>query len=288
MGARIAWLRLYVALFLWVPGILLTLAQDGNEPGPRKITVAELLQSAVSHRWTDETRAEQFTYRETWRNRNFSTSGALLVDQSARFEAIALHGQLYLRMTARDGKPLSGAEEEQESQSYDAAIAGSKGLAMPQRVAALVTKDINLGLQLDLLPDFYRCELIGIEPIDGRNSVHLDCTPRRDRKPHGKAPAQGMNFRVQVWVDEQDHTFARVDAQLLKNQDGFLPGSRISLVWSPVEEVWLPTKMSVRGETKARHGPVQVETEYSFSAYRRFRTDVRILNTTPIDNQPQK
>jgi hypothetical protein len=49
-----------------------------------------LIQSAVEHRWIDESRADQFTYLELWRNRNTDLIGNVLVDESAKFESVYL------------------------------------------------------------------------------------------------------------------------------------------------------------------------------------------------------
>jgi hypothetical protein len=85
-----------------------------------------------------------------------------------------------------------------------------------------------------------------------------------------------------VWIDAHDLEFARVDAQLLKNRDHMLSGTNASMTWAPVDGVWLPLEMIIRGQEKNKRGPLAFQTEYEFSNYRKFRSNSRILSIAPL------
>jgi len=239
---------------------------------------SRLLQNAIEHQWTDENHASRFTYSELWHNRNFGAGGKLLVDETAKFESIALNGKPYLRMIEQDGKPLHGDDANAENNSYDSAIAAGKGMDMQERIAAIASRNIGLHLHLDLLPKYFHSTIVGTEMMNGRPAVHLDCSPRSDVKPKGKEAAKGMQFHLQIWIDEDEQAFARVDAELLKDRDEMRSGTTARLTWTPVAGVWLPTRVDIRGQAKLGRGLVRFDTDYIYSEYKRFETDIRVLS----------
>lgn len=249
------------------------LAQTSGHPDS-----SQLLQNAVEHQWTDENHANRFTYSELWHNRNFGERGELLVDETAKFESIALDGKPYLRMIEQDGKPLHGDDADAESNSYNSAIAAGKGMDMQERISAIASRNIGLHLHLNLLPKYFHSTIVGTEMLNGRPAVHLDCTPRSDVKPKGKEAAKGMQFHLQVWIDEGEQAFARVDAELLKNRDEMRSGTTAKLAWAPIDGVWLPTRVDIHGQAKFGRGFVMFDTDYIYGDYKRFGTDIRILS----------
>jgi len=241
-----------------------------------------LIQSAVEHRWTDDSRANQFTYLELWRNRNTDKFGKVLVDESAKFESVFLDGKPYLRMLERNGVPLAGDEARAEEERYNSTIASGSGVTMQERIAGIVSRSVGLGINLDLIPEYFQSVLVGMDAVNGRDAFKFDCTPRADVKPKSREDAKGTQFHLMVWIDARDLEFARVDAQLLKDRDHMLSGTNASMTWAPVDGVWLPLEMIIRGQEKNKRGPLVFQTEYEFSNYRKFRSNSRILRIAPL------
>ena len=260
-----------------LPGLLLVVTSVPTQTS-QHLDSRQLLQSAVEHQWTDENHSSRFTYSELWHNRNFGERGELLVDETAKFESIALDGKPYLHMIEQDGKPLHGDDANAENSAYNSAIALGKGMDMQERISAIASRNIGLHLHLDLLPKYFHSTIVGTEMLNGRSAVHLDCTPRSDIKPKGKEAAKGMQFHLQVWIDEDEQAFARVDAELLKNRDEMRSGTRAELTWAPIDGVWLSTRVDIHGQAKFGRGFVTFDTDYIYSGYKRFGTDIRILS----------
>jgi hypothetical protein len=258
---------------------------------PAPASPGELIENAVEHQWTDENQTDQFTYLELWHNRNFDKHGGLLVDETAKFESVSLHGKPYLRMIEQNGKPLQDKDADDEGHNYDSAIAAGRGMSMQERVAAIAARNVGFHLHLEMLPVYFYSTVVGTEVVNGRPAVHLDCTPRNDMKPKEKEEAWGMQFHLQVWIDQRDHAFARVDAELLHKRDGMLPGTTATLTWAPVDGVWLPARTDMHGHAALKRNAITFDTEYTYSNYRKFRTDIRILNSpsaTEDDPRPDK
>jgi hypothetical protein len=77
-------------------------------------------------------------------------------------------------------------------------------------------EESGFALPSDLLPEYFHSTTLGTDIVNGRTAILLECSPRRGAKPKGKEAVKGMQFRIRVWVDEHDHAFARVEAELLR------------------------------------------------------------------------
>jgi hypothetical protein len=244
-----------------------------------------LIQSAVEHRWRDEAKTGEFTYIELWQNKNMNKLGQLIVDEAAKFESINLGGKAYLRMVEENGVPLQGQDARLEEQSYDSSIATGSGKSMQERIAEIVSRSVDLGLNLDLLPLYFHTAIIGMNSVNGRDAFEFLCTPRTDIKPREKADAKGLPFKVRVWIDAKDVTFARVEAELLKDRNHMRSGTTAEINWAPVDGIWLPRLMKIHGRAKEGRSIVTFDTEYQYSDYRKFHSESRIVGT-PIPIAP--
>ena len=244
-----------------------------------------LIRSAIEHRWTDEGRAGEFTYVELWHNQNMNKLGQVIVDESAKFESVNLGGRAYLRMVEENGVPLQGHEATLEERSYDSSIANGNGKSMQERIAEIVSRSVDLGLNLDLIPEYFHTALIGLNPVNSRDAFEFSCTPRTDIRPKGKVDTRGIQFKVRVWIDAKDLAFAHVEAELLKDRDKMLNGTTASINWAPIDGVWLPLRMKIHGRAKEGRSVITFDTEYQFSNYRKFHSDSRIVGT-PIPVTP--
>jgi hypothetical protein len=242
-----------------------------------------LIQSAIEHRWRDESRADEFTYIELWHNRNINNLGQVIVDESARFESISLDGKTYLRMIEKNGVPLKGQDAEMEEQSYNSSITTGNGKELQERIADIVSRSVGLGLNLDLLPGYFHTVTVGLDAVNGRDAFEFLCTPRTDIKPKEKADRKGTQFKVRVWIDARDLRFTRVKAELLKDHNHMLSGTIATINWAPEDGIWLPLEMSIQGHAKEGKTVIRFQTEYRYSNYRKFHSDSRVVGTpTPV------
>lgn len=245
-----------------------------------------LIQSAIEHRWFDESKADQFTYIELWHNRNINKFGQAIVDESAKFESISLDGKAYLRMIEKDGLPLKGQDAEMEEQGYRSSIAAGNGKDLQERIADIVSRSVGLGLNLDLLPGYFHTVTVGLDKVNGRDAFEFLCTPRADVEPKEKDDRKGTQFKVRVWIDAKDLRFAQVKAELLKDRNHMLSGTIATINWAPVDSIWLPQQMSIHGQAKEGKSIITFQTEYHYSNYRKFHSDSRVVGA-PIPVTPK-
>lgn len=238
-----------------------------------------LIQSAIEHRWRDESKADQFTFTVIWHNRNLDKFDRVIADESAKFESVFLAGKPYLRMTEENGTPLEDQSADDEEKNYRASIAAGNGNSIEKRILEIVSRSVDLGLNLDLLPQYFDISTIGLNKVNGRDAFEYLCTPRTDIKPKNSDKA-GTQFSLRVWVDANELAFFQIEAKLLSHRNGMLPGTTASISWLPSEGVWLPEHMVIRGKAKAGRSVVGFETEYLFSDYKRFHSDSRIVGAT--------
>jgi hypothetical protein len=251
----------------------ISLIMQGQSGRPNR---SGLIQSAIEHRWRDESKADQFTYTELWHNRNVDKFGQEIADESAKFESISFGGKPYLRMIEENGLPLEGRQAGNEEEGYRSSIAAGNGKSIEERITEIVSASVDLGLNLDLLPQYFDISVIGLNKVGGRDAFEYLCTPRTDIKPKN-ADKAGTQFSLRVWVDANDLAFSQVQAQLLADHNRILSGTTASISWVPAEGVWLPERMVIRGKAKRGRSTVGFETEYRFSDYKRFHSSSRIV-----------
>lgn len=195
-----------------------------------------LIQSAIEHRWSGLSKADQFTYTELWHNRNVDKPGEEIVDESAKFESVSLGGKPYLRMIEENGTALEDREADDEEESYRSSIAAGNGKSIEERISEIVSRGVDLGLNLDLLPKYFDISVIGLNKVGGRDAFELLCTPRTDIRPKNVDRA-GTQFSVRVWVDAHDLAFSQVQAELLADHNRILSRTTASISWVPVDGV---------------------------------------------------
>lgn len=244
---------------------------------PSSASNSSLIQSAIEHRWRDDNKAHEFTYAELWHNKNFDKLGKLIVDESAKLESISLGGKAYLRMIEDNGIPLQGKDVTLEEESYSSSINTGRAKGMRERISEIVSRSIDLGLNLDLIPQYFRTEVIGVNSVNGRDAFEFLCTPHADIKPKSKADRAATQFCIRVWVDAKDLTFSRIEAELLTNQSHMRPGTTASITWEALDGIWLPQLMIIRGKAKEGRLIVPFETEYRYNDYRKYHSNSRIV-----------
>lgn len=236
-----------------------------------------LIRSAIEHRWQDEGRANEFTFIELWHNKNFDKLGEPLVDESAKFESISLGGKAYLRMIEDNGIPLKGEEVSLEEESYSSSIKSGNAKSIQERISEIVSRSVDLGINLDLIPGYFQTKVIGVNSVNGRDAFEYLCTPRIDMKPKDKADRKAMQYRLRVWVDTTDLRFSKIEAELLTDQNNMLAGTTALITWAASDGVWLPQQMIIKGKAKEGRSIVGFETDYRYSDYKKFHSNSRIV-----------
>lgn len=262
---------LLFAAFLLSPGAFAQSSHSDNSPNA-------LIQKALEHFNANKKQSYAYTCIELWHNQNFNKRGKLKTDQSAKFESVFIEDLPYLRKIEENGKPLTGKAARREEEKYEAAVETRKGMSLEQKQAEMRVKNLTFPIHLNLLLKLYTYRTVGTESINGRTAIHISCIPRADVKAKNEEESEALSEQVQIWIDVQDKMLSRFDGELIAPVNGMTPGSEASVSFLPVDSVWLPSHILVRGEMKRGKSIVDFKTDLTYSNFKKFRVDIRMLD----------
>src|SRR5262245_1189316 len=216
---------------------------------------------------------EKFAYTETATSYQLDKDGLAREKESETREMTFYHGHRIWRVVAKNGKPLSGDDQEKED----------------RRVEKMI-RDIEAGRKFDLPYNQRRIKLSDLlrvsrfsdsrrERFRDRDVIVADFEPNPDFKPANSGEAFAHNLAGSIWVDEKDLQIARVEFQLVnafKVAGGAFfamrPGSRfVAEQGRFFDEVWLPTYSEVTISARAMlFASFGVNQKITYADYRRF------------------
>jgi hypothetical protein len=216
---------------------------------------------------------EKFAYTETATSYQLDKDGLAREKESETREMTFYRGHRIWRVVAKNGKPLSGDDQEKED----------------RRVEKMI-RDIEAGRKVDLPYNQRRIKLSDMlrvsrfsdarrERFRNRDVIVADFEPNPDFKPANSGEAFAHNLAGSIWVDEKDLQIARVEFQLVNafkvGGGAFFamrPGSRfVAEQGRFFDEVWLPTYSEVTISARAMlFASFGVNQKITYADYRRF------------------
>jgi hypothetical protein len=216
---------------------------------------------------------EKFAYTETATSYQLDKDGLTREKESETREMTFYRGHRIWRVVAKNGKPLSGDDQEKED----------------RRVEKMI-RDIEAGRKFDLPYNQRRIKLSDLlrvsrfsdarrERFRNRDVIVADFEPNPDFKPANSGEAFAHNLAGSIWIDEKDLQIARVEFQLVnafKVAGGAFfamrPGSRFVAEQDRFfDEVWLPTYSEVTISARAMlFASFEVNQKITYADYRRF------------------
>ncbi len=157
-----------------------------------------------------------YTYRFRDEVRNLDGSGRITATHSKLIEIIYFAGKRYEHLLEKDGKKLSAEEQKREDRKMSGAAAEASKLSEQQKAERIEKIDREREHDselLELIPAAYDFTLKPEILLNGRRTYVISAKPKpvykgRYAKPFGKM--QGALF-----IDEQDYTLARLEAEVL-------------------------------------------------------------------------
>lgn len=233
---------------------------------------------------------QQYTSDELWHNRNFDKNGKLTLDETAKYENIALEGLLYRRKVEQNGKPLSGKEVAAEQARYNKAVAERRAMTPAQKRLSL-HRSYNFSLPLAYLATLFDNRALRREQLNGRDTLVVESTPKADAKPANDAEKSSLDWKETTWIDIADAMPARFEAEQLVDKKQFLKGLTIQMDdvrivdaagvnGASAKPIWLLNRTVARGQFKMMWIKVSYVTEQSWSNFKRFHVDMRLLDDT--------
>jgi outer membrane lipoprotein-sorting protein len=257
-----------------------------------------LLERMEQHRKANGKLAEQYTSVMFWHNRNFNKSGKTTVDESAKYENVFVEGLPYSRKVEKNGKPLTGKDADWEQKRYDKAVEERKKMSLNEKRHSLHVT-FHFSLPISYLTTLFDNRALRRETIDGRETLVVESTPRADAKPQDKEAKTALDWKQTTWIDLQDEMPVRFIAEKLNDENRELKGTTMQLDFlrlddksaeggKPEQPVWLEKEFKSKFRMKIIFINADGITEQSWSDFKKFHVDVRLLLDTVEEVEEQK
>lgn len=274
-GMRLAVLLAVSAGLLW----------PANAPDAR-----DIIRKCVDQDQSDWMRMKDYTWTAQETTRHLDSSGNIKGTDSERWETVILYGKPYRKTLARDGTPLSAAEQQKEQQKIDHAVSQLERESPRQRAARLARDEKERAKDREFLkemPDAFHFRIEGQEKIDGRDTWVLSATPNLDYQPKRSEAKAFQKIAGRIWIDQQEFQWVRIEAKTtgVISWGWFLarlnPGATLEFEQERInDEIWLPRREFTSGS--GRLGllkKLREQDEVTWSNYRKFQVESTLVPT---------
>ncbi|MBZ5621933.1 MAG: hypothetical protein LAQ69_24885 [Acidobacteriia bacterium] len=237
--------------------------------------------------------ARNYTFLQREVDSDLDSSGKPKKTQIRTFDVTLQEGSPYRRLVARNDQPLSPAEQKQEEEKLQKGIEQRRKETQAQRdsrIADWRRRQERQREPLRELPDAFDFRLNGEEALNGGEVYVIDGTPKPGYKPRSVSTSFLPKVKLRLWIDKRDYQWVKVEMESLDTITfgGFLvrlaKGGHLMMEQTRVNgEVWLPKHVTL--EASARLILVKgfhKSLDFTFSDYKKFQTDSRIVSTEPI------
>ena len=257
-------------------GACICFAQD-----PRSLVVRAIAADDHSDRL-----ARDYTYKVRDEIRELDADSHVKAVHSTVDEVLYIGGKQYFRPLEKDGKAIPLAEAKKEQAKLDRAAAEASRLTEAERNKRISDAERDRAksrAQFKDIPDAYDFKLVGETVIDGRGAYEITASPRADYR--GELRGILHSLEGTLWIDKQDFNWVKFEADVLKpfSLGWFLArvgqGTHLSYELMRVnDELWVPKEISLKASARLTLlRKVNVEQQVTFSEYRKFQTDSRVV-----------
>ncbi len=248
-------------------------------------TAESIVRKAVAQYGHNQEVLSNYTYHMLTVGRDLDGKGQVRSTHSDLTEVLYIGGRRHERLLEKDGKPLSEKEAKKEQESLDRAARDAEKLTPEERQARdREGKKQRERESMSHIPDACDMRIVGEPEVNGRPAWQIHLSPRRDY--NGPDSAVLRHIEADLWIDKGDYAWVRIDADALDTISfGFFlariaKGTRISMERTRVnDEVWALHTLKMKASARvALVKSFNAEADVTFSEYRRFRTDARMVD----------
>ena len=253
----------------------------------------ELVRRSISQDQLDWVRMRDYTWQARSVERHFNSQGKVESTRRESWETLILDGQPHRRMLARDGKPLSPAEQQYEQRKLDEAarkLSAETPAEKRQRLEEAEKRRQREFAFLSEIPDLFDLRLEGESTVDGRPVWVVSGAPRPGAEPKSRDAKVLLKVRGRMWIDKATYQWAKVEAETTGtiSWGWFLArlnaGAKLTFEQTEVNsEIWLPKHLFMTGS--GRLGLVKrlsQDEQIDWSDYRKFTVDSKVVTDPPV------
>jgi hypothetical protein len=250
----------------------------------------EILQRSLDRELRNLALLEKYIYDERQLQYVVDGKGARRMNEDQTAEVHMVAGSRIEKLIARNGRELTGKDKEKADREFDKAVAKARNTSAEKRAKQEAEfRKRRDEARRELLPGF-AWRLDGEEVISGRKAWKVWGEPKpgfRFRTDGGKIFAK---TRGHLWIDQQDYTWSRIDVEVFDTISfgWFLArlqkGTRARLEQNRInDEIWLPKTVEANFQARFLGAMVRRALQVNYSNYRKFSTDMRIVDNTEQD-----
>jgi hypothetical protein len=245
-------------------------AQDAAPIDPR-------LQKALDHYHQTLGEAQNYTYTERYQDINYDSKGKETLNYTDTYEVIFLEGAPYKKHTLHNDQPLPEKQQEEEEKKL-ADVAAARREGKDKEKKGLLSASFHFELPLDQLSTRFNTVSQPEEDLGGRKNLVFLATPPPDTLANKQAARDGLAYEMKFWVDGSDGVFARIEAKVMAEGMRYEKDSVVTYEWRKLNgEAWLPAGGKFKGKVRYMMHDVPAESVYTFSDYKKFHADTKIL-----------
>jgi len=236
--------------------------------------------------------ARNYTFLERSETRELDSDAHVKSRKIMLYDVTLLEGSPYRRLVGKDDHGLSPEEERIEQKKLADSIAQRQKetpAERARRIADWEKKRQREREPLGEVPDAFNFRIAGEAQIDGRDAWVIEGTPRPGYHARSSLAKLFPKFRGKLWIDKADYQWVKTEAEVTDNISWGLfvarlsKGARLDVQMTRVnDEVWLPKHIEAKVSARvALVKKYRIEADTSFSNYRKFQVDSRVVAATP-------
>jgi hypothetical protein len=248
----------------------------------------DLIRRVADNVQLNDKRAREYTYLERETDQKVDKDGSITSSKTETHEIMILDNEFVERLVARDDRPLPSAEAQKEEERINKWLAKRQNESAQEKQKRLAAEERERNEQREFeseIADAFRFQLLPEETIGSRRAYVVDASPLPDYRARSSQGRILPHFHFRVWIDQSECQFMKFDAQVISTVSVDLalarmyPGTRLVIEQTRVnDEVWLPAKLELWLRARVMLLKSYNENqEYSYSDYKKFRTNIQIV-----------
>jgi hypothetical protein len=216
----------------------------------------EIIRRSAQNEEQDARRGREFNYSEMMQEKKLDGSGAVKSSESRTKQILVINGDRLELVVANNGAPLPPGAAAKENEKLRLATHKFATETAEQRATRLKAIEKSREDERGLVEDIQRAfnfTLLAPKQWNGRMCYVIQADPKPGFQPHSKNGKYLSKFRGQIWVDQNELQWAKVDLEMVDTISlGWFvarlsKGTHVEVEQARVAgDLWLPSQVHVR------------------------------------------
>lgn len=255
--------------------------------------VLAIVRKSVERDWSNFSRARDYTYVQRAETRKLDGKGAVTGTESKTWDVVMIGERPFRKLIAANDRPLDAKKARKADEEFEEAIRKNQGSSESEirKRADKQRKDEEESRRFLLeIPEAFDFHLVRRDQLDEMPVWVIRAEPKPGYRPRLKDANILKKFRGVIWIDEREHQWVKVEAEVIDTVSFGLVlarlgrGTTLTFTQSRVnDEVWLPSAATTRINARlALLKTYRAEVDVRWRDYRKFRTESRIVSTGEV------